>query len=124
MGVGDPVGLIEAIALGVDMFDCVLPTRLARHGTVLTSAGRLALRNAAFATDGEPLDPTCACPVCGRWSRAYLRHLLRLGEPTAARLITLHNLHWTLDLVRRVRAAIEAGTLTRLRAEVAAVWAA
>ncbi|MEY2476113.1 MAG: queuine tRNA-ribosyltransferase [Actinomycetota bacterium] len=122
MGVGDPVGLVEAIALGVDMFDCVLPTRLARHGTVLTSTGRLSLRNAAFATDGEPLDPTCGCTVCGRWSRAYLRHLLRLGEPTAARLVTLHNLHWTLGLVRRVRAAIQAGTLTQLRAEVATVW--
>ena len=122
MGVGDPVGLVEAIALGVDMFDCVLPTRLARHGTVLTAAGRLSLRNAAFATDGEPLDPTCACAVCARWSRAYLRHLLRLGEPTAARLVTLHNLHWTLDLVRRVRDAIDAGTLSRLRADVGAVW--
>jgi queuine tRNA-ribosyltransferase len=122
MGVGDPVGLVEAIALGVDMFDCVLPTRLARHGTVLTSTGRLSLRNAAFATDGEPLDAACACTVCARWSRAYLRHLLRLGEPTGARLVTLHNLHWTLNLVRRVRAAIEAGTLGSLRAEVDAVW--
>ena len=122
MGVGDPVGLVEAIALGVDMFDCVLPTRLARHGTVLTSTGRLSLRNAAFATDGAPLDAACGCAVCARWSRAYLRHLLRLGEPTAARLVTLHNLHWTLDLVRRVRTAIEAGTLASLRADVAAVW--
>jgi queuine tRNA-ribosyltransferase len=122
MGVGDPVGLVEAIALGVDMFDCVLPTRLARHGTVLTTAGRLSLRNAVFATDGEPLDPTCDCTVCGRWSRAYLRHLLRLGEPTAARLVTLHNLHWTLKLVGRVRDAISKGTLGQLRADVAAVW--
>jgi queuine tRNA-ribosyltransferase len=122
MGVGDPLGLVDAIGLGVDMFDCVLPTRLARHGTVLTAGGRLSLRNAAFATDGEPLDPGCACAVCARWSRAYLRHLLRLGEPTAARLVTLHNLHWTLHLVRRIRAAIVAGTLADLRAEVAAVW--
>jgi queuine tRNA-ribosyltransferase len=122
MGVGDPVGLVEAIALGVDMFDCVLPTRLARHGTVLTAAGRLSLRNAGFANDGEPLDPACSCAVCGRWSRAYLRHLLRLGEPTAARLVTLHNLHWTLGLVRSVRDAISNGTLSQLRARVAAVW--
>jgi queuine tRNA-ribosyltransferase len=104
------------------MFDCVLPTRLARHGTVLTSTGRLSLRNAAFATDGAPLDAACGCVVCGRWSRAYLRHLLRLGEPTAARLLTLHNLHWTLDLVQRVREAISEGTLGALQAEVAAVW--
>ena len=122
MGVGDPVGLVEAIALGVDMFDCVLPTRLARHGTVLTATGRLSLRNARFASDGSPLDPTCPCAVCARWSRAYLRHLLRLGEPTASRLVTLHNLHWTLDLVRRTRVAIETGTLAALRAEVGQVW--
>jgi queuine tRNA-ribosyltransferase len=122
MGVGDPVGLVEAIALGVDMFDCVLPTRLARHGTVLTAEGRLSLRNAAFAADGAPLDPTCGCGVCARWSRAYLRHLMRLAEPTAARLVTLHNLHWTLDLVHRTRAAISTGTLGALRSEVAAVW--
>jgi queuine tRNA-ribosyltransferase len=122
MGVGDPVGLVEAISLGIDMFDCVLPTRLARHGTVLTSAGRLSLRNARFATDGGPLDDACGCQVCARWSRAYLRHLLRLGEPTAARLVTLHNLHWTFALVARARTAIQAGTLASLRADVAAVW--
>jgi queuine tRNA-ribosyltransferase len=122
MGVGDPVSMVEAIALGVDMFDCVLPTRLARHGTVLTAAGRLSLRNARFATDDSPLDPTCSCAVCMRWSRAYLRHLLRVGESTASRLVTIHNLHWTFDLVRRIRDAIETGTLERLRAQVAAVW--
>jgi len=70
MGVGDPVGLAEAVALGADMFDCVLPTRLARHGTALTAAGPLRLRNATFAQDAEPIDPTCPCDVCGRWSRA------------------------------------------------------
>jgi queuine tRNA-ribosyltransferase len=122
MGVGDPRGLIDGIALGVDMFDCVLPTRLARHGTVLTGAGRLNLRNAANARDPGPLDPACACPVCRRWSRAYLRHLLQVGEPTARRLVTIHNLHWTLDLVARARAAIVAGNLAALQAEVAAVW--
>jgi queuine tRNA-ribosyltransferase len=122
MGVGDPVGLVEAIGRGVDLFDCVLPTRLARHGTVLTNTGRLPLRNAAYATDDRPLDETCVCSVCARWSRAYLRHLLRLGDPGAARLLTLHNLTWLLGLVRRVRAAVVAGTLGPLRSDVAAIW--
>ncbi len=122
MGLGDPVGLVESIALGVDLFDCVLPTRLARHGHVLTSTGRLALRNARFATDSEPLDPGCPCPTCARWSRGYLRHLLLVGEPTGPRLITTHNVAWVLDLVRRARSAVAAGTLTALRAEVAAAY--
>jgi queuine tRNA-ribosyltransferase len=123
MGVGDPVGLVEAIAVGVDMFDCVLPTRLARHGTALTGAGPMRLRNASFARDGDPIDPACPCAVCGRWSRAYLRHLLVIGEASARRLVTMHNLAWTLALVGRIRAAIRAGTLTGLRAELADQWA-
>ena len=122
MGVGDPRGLVEAIALGVDLFDCVLPTRIARHGSVLTSAGRLQIRNAAFQDDPTPLDPACSCRVCGRWSRAYVRHLLQVGEPTALRLLTWHNLAWTLDLIRRARAAIAAGTVAELRREVSEVW--
>ncbi|MEZ5141922.1 MAG: tRNA guanosine(34) transglycosylase Tgt [Acidimicrobiales bacterium] len=122
MGVGDPLGLVEAIALGVDMFDCVLPTRLARHGTILTTDGRLNLRNARYATDAEPLDPACACAVCGRWSRAYLRHLLQVQEPTAARLLTLHNVAWLLELVTRARLAVAEGRLAALRAEIAERW--
>jgi queuine tRNA-ribosyltransferase len=122
MGVGDPVGLAEAVARGVDLFDCVLPTRLARHGTVLTASGRLSLRNAAFRDDDGPLDPTCPCPVCARWSRAYLRHLQTTGEPGSARLVTIHNVSWTLALVQRLRTAVEEGTLTTLRAELAEVW--
>ena len=122
MGLGDPLGMVDAVARGVDMFDCVLPTRLARHGTMLTSAGRLNLRNRRFATDTGPLDDACACPVCARWSRGYLRHLLSVDEPTAPRLLTIHNVHWTLDLVRRIRAAIESDTLAVLRSELAAVW--
>jgi queuine tRNA-ribosyltransferase len=122
MGVGDPIGLVEGIALGVDMFDCVLPTRLARHGTILTDAGRLNLRNARHARDPGPLDDTCPCPVCARWSRAYLRHLLQTSEPTGGRLLTIHNVSWTLRLVARARAAIAAGNLADLRAEVAAAW--
>ena len=122
MGVGDPVGIVEAVALGVDMFDCVLPTRLARHGTILTTAGRLNLRNARFADDPSPLEPGCACPTCARWSRAYLRHLLMVNEPTVARLATLHNVHWLLRLMERTRAAIIDGSLGAVRSEVAAAW--
>jgi queuine tRNA-ribosyltransferase len=122
MGVGDPVGLVEGIARGVDLFDCVLPSRLGRHGTVLTGAGRLNLRNARFVTDGEPLDATCPCEVCARHSRAYLRHLLKNDEPTGPRLLTIHNLVWLRDLVVRAGDAVRAGTLTDLRAEVAAAW--
>jgi queuine tRNA-ribosyltransferase len=122
MGVGDPLGIVDAVAGGVDMFDCVLPTRLGRHGTMLTGAGRLNLRNRRFADDPSPIDPACGCPVCARWSRAYLRHLLLVDEPTAPRLLTLHNVHWTLDLVGRIRGAIAAGTLGALRAEVAATY--
>jgi queuine tRNA-ribosyltransferase len=122
MGVGDPVGLAEAVARGVDMFDCVLPTRLARHGTVLTGEGRLSLRGAACREDDRPLDPSCPCPVCARWSRAYLRHLLTTGEQGSARLVTIHNVSWILRLVERLRSAVEAGTLTTLRAELREVW--
>jgi queuine tRNA-ribosyltransferase len=122
MGLGDPLGMIDAVACGIDMFDCVLPTRLARHGTMLTSQGRVNLRNRRYADDAGPVDPGCGCPVCARWSRGYLRHLLSVAEPTAPRLLTLHNVSWTFDLVHRIRAAIAAGTLTTLRAEVAAHW--
>jgi queuine tRNA-ribosyltransferase len=123
MGIGDPVGIVEAVARGVDMFDCVLPTRLGRHGTLLTTAGRINLRNRRFADDPDPIDPACGCGVCARWSRGYLRHLLSVSEPTAPRLLTLHNVAWTFAFVDRIRAAIVAGTLDALRAEVAAVWA-
>jgi len=122
MGVGDPIGLVEAVALGVDQFDCVLPTRLARHGSVLTSAGRLQLRNAGFARDDGPLDETCSCVVCARWSRAYLRHLLTVGEPSAARLVTLHNLAWLLQFVGDIGRAVRGGTLDELRRATASTW--
>jgi queuine tRNA-ribosyltransferase len=122
MGLGDPLGMVDAVARGVDMFDCVLPTRLARHGTLLTSEGRLNLRNRRYASDDGPLDPTCGCAVCARWTRGYLRHLLSVAEPTAPRLLTLHNVAWTFALVDRIRAAVEAGTLASLRAEVAGRW--
>jgi len=122
MGVGDPVSMLEAIALGVDMFDCVLPTRLARHGTALTSEGRFQLKGARFASDDGPLDSGCSCAVCARYSRGYLRHLLVVGEPTGGRLLSLHNLAWTLNLVERARSAVVSGTLRDLLREVSEAW--
>lgn len=122
MGLGDAAGMVEAVAAGVDLFDCVLPSRIARHASVLTDAGRLNFRNARFATDDAPLDEGCGCPVCVRYSRAFIRHLFNVGEPSALRLVTIHNVAWTLALVDRMRCAIEAGTFAELRAEVLAVW--
>jgi queuine tRNA-ribosyltransferase len=122
MGVGDPQSIVEAVALGVDMFDCVLPTRLARHGTILTWQGRLNLRNAQWARDPTPLEEGCGCSTCRRYSKAYLRHLKSVAEPTAARLATIHNVHWLLGLMDAVRGAIERGSLGQLRRRVAEVW--
>jgi queuine tRNA-ribosyltransferase len=122
MGVGDPVGMLEAVAMGVDQFDCVAPTRMARHGAVLTGQGRLNLRNARHAEDDTPLDPTCDCVTCQRWSRGYLRHLLLVGEPTAWRLLTLHNLAFVLGLMAEARSAIASGTFDDLRSRTVAVW--
>lgn len=122
MGLGDPIGLVEAIVLGIDLFDCVLPTRFARHGTILTSGGRYNLKRADNADDDRPLDPSCSCPVCARWSRAYLRHLLVVDEPTAPRLLTLHNVWWTLRLVEEVRTAIVDGTIDSVRSRLRAAY--
>ena len=119
MGVGDPVGLIEGIARGVDMFDCVLPTRMGRTGSALVPGGRINLRNAAFATDQRPLVDGCTCPACTGFSRAYIRHLVTQSEITGLRLLSIHNLHQLLDLADRARAAIAAGRFADLRAEVA-----
>ena len=122
MGVGDPVGMLEAVALGVDQFDCVAPTRAARHGSIWTTSGRLNLRNAMHARDDTPLDAACPCPTCGRWSKGYLRHLLSVGEPTAVRLLSIHNLTFVFGLMDAARAAIAAGTLDALRASTLATW--
>lgn len=124
MGVGDPVSMVEAVALGIDMFDCVLPTRLARHGTALTAVGRVQVKASRFARQVDPVDPTCTCPVCRSYSAGYLRHLLVVGEPTGGRLLSIHNLSWLLALVERMGRAVAAGTLDALRKEVAEAWTA
>jgi queuine tRNA-ribosyltransferase len=123
MGVGDPASLVEAVGLGVDQFDCVMQTRLGRHGTALTSAGKLHLKNAANVRADEPIDATCPCEVCSRHSRAYLRHLFQVGEPTASRLISVHNIAWTLNLMAGMRSAIATGTFIEFKARILAVWA-
>ncbi|WP_419920537.1 tRNA guanosine(34) transglycosylase Tgt [Candidatus Poriferisodalis sp.] len=121
MGVGDPARITDAIAVGVDMFDCVLPSRLARHGTALTPNGRINIRNARFARDDTPLDLAPERPG-GRFSRGYLRHLMSVNEPTAARILTLHNIAYVVGLVAEARAAITAGSFETFRRQVNEVW--
>jgi len=110
MGVGTPEDLVEGVRRGVDMFDCVLPTRNARKGSVFTSRGRLVVKNAVYARDERPLDPECSCYTCRRYSRAYIRHLFQVGELLAQELATLHSLHFYLSTMRRMRKSIESGT--------------
>jgi queuine tRNA-ribosyltransferase len=117
MGIGDPEGVLEVIERGIDMFDCVLPTRTARTGSALTWEGRLNLRNARFARDPRPLDDGCACPACRRFSRAYLRHLVNQNELLGHRLLSLHNLRFLLELTANARRAIEDGELRSFKAE-------
>lgn len=123
MGVGDPASLVEAVALGVDQFDCVLQTRLGRHGTALTSTGKVHVKNAKHAESDEPLDESCSCWVCASHSRGYLRHLTQVGEPSAARLVSVHNVAWTIQLMSTMRKAIGDGTFESLRRSILAVWA-
>ncbi|MBP2027623.1 queuine tRNA-ribosyltransferase [Acetoanaerobium pronyense] len=106
MGVGSPDDLLEGVIRGVDMFDCVLPTRIARNGTALTSLGKIVVRNATYQEDFTPLDPNCSCYTCRNYSRAYIRHLVKCNEILASRLITTHNLHFLLKLMEDVREAI------------------
>ena len=106
MGVGRPEDLIEAVRAGVDMFDCVMPTRNARNGQLFTSQGRVNIKNAKYMDDDRPLDPNCDCETCTQYSKAYLRHLFVAGEMLSARLNTIHNLHFYLSLMRQMRAAI------------------
>lgn len=117
MGTGMPDDLVESVARGIDLFDCVLPTRNARNGQLFTRKGPINIKNARFAEDQDPPDPACGCPTCRRCSRAYLRHLFLSGEMTAATLNTLHNLYFYLDTMRRVRKAIEFGTFESFKRE-------
>jgi queuine tRNA-ribosyltransferase len=117
MGIGDPEGVLEVIERGVDMFDCVLPTRTARTGSALTWEGRLNLRNAAFARDPRPLDDRCSCPACTRFTRAYVRHLINQQELLGLRLLSLHNLRFLLELTANARVAIEQGRFTAFKSE-------
>src|SRR5947208_10295173 len=122
MGIGDPQGVLDVIERGIDMFDCVLPTRLGRTGTALTRHGRLNLRNARYTRDSAPLDDGCGCPACGRFSRAYLRHLVNQEELLGLRLLSLHNLRFLLDLTAGARAAIDAGGLADFKRQALRAW--
>jgi queuine tRNA-ribosyltransferase len=117
MGVGTPEDLVAAVAHGVDMFDCVLPTRNGRTGQAFTSRGKMNLKNARWAVDTRPLDESCSCSVCRRHSRAYLRHLYMSGEILASVLLTHHNLAFFLDTMRRVRQSIRSGNFTKFQRE-------
>jgi queuine tRNA-ribosyltransferase len=120
MGIGDPEGILEVIERGIDMFDCVLPTRLGRTGTALTWEGRLNLKNARFRDDPRPLDEGCDCAACRRFSRGYVRHLVKQHEMLGPRLLTVHNLRFLLRLTADARAAIERGELASFKADVLA----
>ncbi len=123
MGVGKPEQIADYVALGVDMMDCVLPTRAARHACLYTSEGRVLIKNARYAADQRPPDPSCSCSVCRRYTRAYLRHLFAARELTAAILATHHNVHFYLDLMRKIREAIEFGNLANFSSEMHARYA-
>jgi queuine tRNA-ribosyltransferase len=124
MGVGKPEQLGDYVALGIDMMDCVLPTRAARHACLYTSEGRVLIKNARYAADTRPVDPQCSCSVCKRYTRAYLRHLFAAGEITASILATHHNIHFYLDIMRQIREAIEFGNLAKFSAEMQACYVA
>jgi queuine tRNA-ribosyltransferase len=115
MGLGTPPQMLEMIARGMDMFDCVLPTRLARNGTAFTATGTLNLKNAEFALDKRPIEKNCTCNGCREFSRGYVRHLIKAEEILGLRLITLHNLHFYLNLMSQARAEIKRGTFDRFR---------
>ena len=123
MGVGKPEQIADYVALGIDMMDCVLPTRAARHACLYTSEGRVLIKSARYAADSRPPDPNCSCSVCRRYTRAYLRHLFAAGELTAAILATHHNVHFYLDLMRQIREAIEFGNLANFSSEMHARYA-
>jgi queuine tRNA-ribosyltransferase len=124
MGVGRPEQIADYVALGIDMMDCVLPTRAARHACLYTSEGRVLIKNSRYAEDPRPIDSNCSCGVCRRYTRAYLRHLFAAGEMTAAILATHHNIHFYLDIMRQIREAIEFGNLANFSSEMHARYAA
>ena len=118
MGVGTPRQIVESVARGVDMFDCVMPTRLGRHGSAFVGGGgTIPVKAGRYADDFTPIDPECSCYACRNFTRAYIRHLFNVGEILGVRLVTLHNLHYFLNLMRRIRASIENGTFEELRKE-------
>ena len=123
MGVGTPLDLLASVACGVDMFDCVMPTRNGRNGTVFTSTGRVNIKNSQHQHSNVPLDAQCSCYTCRTFSRAFLRHLFKSGEVTAMRLLSLHNLHVYFNLMRKIRTAITAGNFTQLWAEQREIFA-
>lgn len=122
MGVGEPGDVVEAIGAGVDLFDCVFPTRVARNGLALTRAGRVVVRNAAAAEEDGPLDPACGCAACRRYSRAYVRHLIHANELAGMRLVTIHNLAFMRDLIDGARAAVREGRFAAFARDALAVW--
>ena len=117
MGVGNPTTLVRAVGVGVDMFDCVLPTRTGRMGTAFSSSGRMNMRNAKYTRDFGPLDPHCSCSTCTKYTRAYIRHLVKQDEMLGGILLTMHNLHFLIDLMRRAREAVLAGAYDEFLAE-------
>ena len=118
MGTGTPVDLVESVARGIDLFDCVLPTRNGRNGQLFTRGGLVNIKNARYTDDLEPPDERCGCYTCQHFSRAYLRHLFKAGEMTSATLNTLHNIHFYLDTMRRIRDAIVLGSFEKIRQEI------
>jgi len=122
MGVGTPLDIVDSVLRGIDMFDCVMPTRHARNGQLFTSTGVVKIRNAQYARDTDPIDRVCGCYTCGNYSRAYLRHLEKCGEILGPRLATIHNLHYYQQLMESIRSAIDNGSLPELRSTIASCY--
>ncbi len=122
MGVGDPIGILEAISRGVDMFDCVAPSRMARHGTAMTFAGKLHLKNLVYQRDQDPIEKDCPCEACQNYPRGLIRHLVTVGEPTGGSLLTLHNLTFMHRLIEKARKAIDDGSLAKLVSSTRDSW--
>jgi queuine tRNA-ribosyltransferase len=118
MGMGYISDILEAIERGIDLFDCVLPTRNARNGTLFTSKGKIIIKNTKYAQDKKPLDEDCSCYTCNNFSRAYLRHLFERQEISSAILNTIHNLHFYLDIFRKIRQAIESNSFQKLKSSI------